>query len=200
MKPTYKWSFETPEEEKELIQKYLDGDGTAFGPLYHKYKAIFYWMARKWYPSLIHEDLEDMSLEFLGRISQKLHLYDPNRAQVNTWMTRCIRYYLIEWGNRKSTRERGIEIPGLLQKSREGDYELDIPTDHDMIGDISYRNILRSIYQTLGPEDTRIFELHYLQGHSQARTGKILGLDPNTMWYRIKKIRKQLGHLNPYRE
>ena len=73
----------------------------------------------------------------------------------------------------------------------------EVPYHEDILEDISYRHILRTIYDTLGPEDTRIFELHFLQGHNQVRTGKILGLSRASMWYRVKKIRENLKFLDP---
>ena len=48
------------------------------------------------------------------------------------------------------------------------------------------------IKKKLEGEDWRIFELHFLQGYTQLETGEKLGLREDTMWYRVKKIRKKL--------
>ena len=198
MRKQYKWVKSTPQQEKKYIEEYLNGKSTSFSPLYHKYKAIFYTMARKWYPNLVHDDLEDMSLEFLGKISQKLDKYDPSKAQVSTWITQCMRNFLIEWGRRKINRKRhNHTLTGLLLKGVNGEYDMYLESDDDPFEDISYRSILKRIYEILGTEDTRIFELHFLQGYSQEKVGEMMNLTRGTMWYRIKKIRTQLAELNP---
>jgi RNA polymerase sigma factor (sigma-70 family) len=197
MKKQYKWPYTSADDEKQLVKQYVQGQSECFGPLYHKYKGIFYWTLKKWYPNMPHHEKEDLSLEFLGHISQKLDLYDPDKSQVNTWMTMCIRNFLTGYSRRASTRDRWREVD--MEIHHNGSIiDADVAYQQaDALDDISYRSVLRQIYQTLGPEDTRIFELHFLQGHSQVRTGKILGLERATMWYRIQKIRKNLKFLDP---
>jgi len=196
MRKQYKWSFKSPDEEKALVKRYLDGESECFAPLYHKYKGVFYWTLKKWYPKMPHHEKEDLSLEFLGRISQKLHLYNPDKSQVATWMTMCIKNFLVSYSRRPSTRERWRETD--MEIHHNGIIiDADVGYHDNILEDISYRNILRLIYERLGPEETRIFELHFLQGHTQVRTGKILGLSRETMWYRVQKIRKRLKFLDP---
>ena len=46
--------------------------------------------------------------------------------------------------------------------------------------------------KTLGPVETRIFQEHFINGLNQRETAEILELNPDTMWYRVAKIRKKL--------
>ena len=196
MRKQYKWSFKSPDEEKEMVRRYLLGESECFAPLYHKYKGVFYWTLKRWYPKMPHHEKEDLSLEFLGRISQKLHLYNPVKSQLATWMTMCIKNFLVSYSRRPSTREKW-RLTDMEIHHNNDILNYEVPYHEDILDDISYRHILRTIYDTLGPEDTKIFELHFLQGHNQVRTGKILGLSRATMWYRVKKIRQNLKFLDP---
>ena len=67
-----------------------------------------------------------------------------------------------------------------------------ITTDEDILKTVSYLNIIKLIKDRLCDDDWKIFELHFLQGYNQSETGNMLGLREDTMWFRIKRIRKRL--------
>ena len=58
--------------------------------IHYHYKAIFFSNIKKWYPdSYKNDEIQDMSMEFLGRMAFKLHLYNPASTTYvkNFWAT-----------------------------------------------------------------------------------------------------------------
>jgi RNA polymerase sigma factor (sigma-70 family) len=179
-------------EEEKLLKRYLSGDNTAFGPLYERYKSIYFYHVNKQLPFLPMEEKEDLSIDFLGRISGNLHKYDKEKSLFRTWMTRCMLYHLNQYRNKKSTREKYL-TEYISKENRDNEiYDITIVSDENPLEKVSYLNIIKLIKGMLGELDWKIFELHFLQGHSQSETGKRLDLRPDTMWYKIKQIRKKL--------
>lgn len=179
-------------EEEELIEKYLTGDNRAFGPLYYRYRNLFFYFIHKQHPKLSMDDKEDLAIEFLGSISGKLHMYDKEKSLFRTWMTQCIINFLIQYRNTKWVQKNKITA-SISNKNEKGySWEDSISSNENPLDRVSYRNIIRLIKKKLEGEDWKIFELHFLQGYTQLETGKKLGLREDTMWYRIKKIRKKL--------
>ena len=179
-------------EEEELLHRYLNGDNRAFGPLYYKYRSLMFYHIHKQLPRLSNEDKEDLAVDFLALISTKLHMYDKEKSLFRTWMTNCMLNHLSEYRNKKSTRQQKI-THSLTSNNSDGDsYDLHIVSDEDPLKAVSYLNIIKLIKDRLCDEDWKIFELHFLQGYNQEETGARLGLREDTMWFRIKRLRKRL--------
>ena len=180
------------EEEEGLLQRYLNGDNTAFGPLYYRYRSLFLYHLNKQLNYLNKEDKEDLAIDFLGKISSKLNLYDKEKSLFRTWITNCILNYLKEYKNKKSTKEKKITDSIKTNNSDDEYYDTYITSDEDTLKTVSYLNIIKLIKDRLCDDDWKIFELHFLQGYNQSETGNILKLREDTMWFRIKRIRKRL--------
>jgi len=178
--------------EEDLLHRYLNGDNRAFGPLYYRYRSIFLYHINKQLPKSTKEDREDLAIEFLSYISTKLHLYDNEKSLFRTWMNNCMLNYLSEYRNKKSTRNRKI-TDSITANNSDGDtYDIPVLSDDDPLKTVSYLNIIKLIKDKLCEEDWKIFELHFLQGYNQFETGERLNLREDTMWFRIKRIRKRL--------
>lgn len=179
-------------EEEILLDRYLNGDNTAFGPLYYRYRGLVLFYLNKRLSYLNTEDKEDLAIDFLGRISSKLNLYDKEKSLFRTWMASCIVNFIMEYKNKKSTREQKITDSITRDNSDDEYYDISIISDDDASKTVSYLNIIKLIKERLCDNDWKIFELHFLQGYNQAETGERLGLREDTMWFRIKRIRHRL--------
>jgi len=180
------------EEEEELLKRYLEGDNRAFGPLYYRYRNLFFYYINKQYPTLPGHEKEDLAIEFLTRMSTKLHKYDKEKSLFRTWMSSCILNFLGEYRGRKWS-EKNKKTISISNKTENGStWEDHFSSDDDPLHNVNYLNIIKLIKERLCGEDWKIFELHFLQGYSQLETGEKLGLRKDTMWYKIKKIRNKL--------
>jgi len=183
-----KHRYTTNQEDKELVQQYLDGDTRAFNPLFYKYKKIFFYNIYKWCAGQYDKDtVEDMAMEFLGKISTKLHLYDPEKAMFSTWITNSMRNFSMEYANRKNGKP--------VKNSRNiDDVVYNVPSEPSIFEKLCQRGLIKRMISILGSEDAKIFNEVFVNGLSQMDTAKKLNLPTNTMWYRVKKIREKLSH------
>lgn len=183
---------EQQEEEIILLYKYLNGDNRAFGPLYYRYRNLFLYYVNKQLSYLNKEDKEDLAMDFLSKICTKLHTYDKEKSLFRTWVTNCILNHLNEYRNKKSTREKKITDPIITNNSDDESYDTYITSNEDTLKSVSYLNIIKLIKDRLCDDDWKIFELHFIQGYNQMETGNMLNLREDTMWFRVKRIRKKL--------
>ena len=180
------------QEEEILLERYLNGDNTAFSPLYYKYRTIFLYHLNKQLYHINKEDKEDLAIDFLGKISSKLYMYDKEKSLFRTWMTNCILNHLNEYRNKKSTKDKKNTDSIINNNSDDESYDITINSDEDTLKTVNYLNIIKLIKDRLCDDDWKIFELHFIQGYNQMETGNILNLREDTMWFKIKRIRKRL--------
>jgi len=188
-----KYVYNDNETDAKLVKKYLEGDSTAFTPLFHKYKPIFFSNVIKWYGDNNYEieEIKDMSMEFLGRISSKLHLYDSEKSTVSTWITNSMRNFMIEYWKRKKDKPiKGVsfdDIPDLIVKGN----------IYEEIELKSHRKLIRKMLESLGYEDTKIFNDIFIKGKTQTQVAKELGIGCSTLEYRVRRVKKRLEKFRP---
>lgn len=188
-----KFEYTTNEEDKVLVNEYLLGNPKAFNKLFHKYRKIFLYNVQRWYGGAYDEETkQDMMIEFLGKISKKMHLYDPNKSQVLTWMTQSMRNFMIEFWNRKGGKKvKGISID---------DVNLDFRTEeivHKKLEAQTHRKIIKKMLASLGHEDTKMFNEIFIKGRTQAEVGREMGIKRSTFGYRFQRLKKRLEKFKP---
>tara|TARA_R110002020_G_scaffold138469_2_gene308500 strand:+ start:3093 stop:3686 length:594 start_codon:yes stop_codon:yes gene_type:complete len=189
--------YNSSEEEKELVKKYLNGDTRAFTPLFKRYKPIFFTNVIKWYGNnnYNNEEIEDMAMEFLGRISSKLYLYDSKKSIFGTWITNSMRNFMIEYHKRKGRQKR---IPN--QKKISFDEVITEPSVNEIYKNIeikSYRKLIKMMVESLGSDDTRIFNEIFLKGRTQSEVAREMGIGASTLEYRVKRVKRRLERFRP---
>ena len=191
-----KYVYLTQEEEIGLVKNYLEGDTQSFGPLFQKYQMIFYTKIKEWYGSAYKdpEEVNDMAIEFLGKISKKLHMYDSEKAQFNTWMTKSMRYFIMEYWNKKQRQKRIKQTESLDRHHSMADPSADIDKQMELKG---HRKLIREMLESLGPEDTRMFNEVLVKGESMAETARKMGVKYSTFEYRFKRLKRRLEKFRP---
>jgi len=183
--------------DEELVKKYLKGDSRAFTPLFKKYKPIFFTNVIKWYGNnnYNNEEIEDMAMEFLGRISSKLHLYDSEKSIFGTWITNSMKNFMIECYRRKSRQKR---IPN--NKKISFDEIITEPSINETYKNIeikTYRKLIKMMVESLGSEDTRIFNEIFLKGRVKSEVAREMGIRYNTLEYRVNRVKRRLEKFRP---
>jgi len=188
-----KYVYNDDETEKKLVKNFLNGDNEAFTPLFYRYKAIFFSNVNTWYPhSYAPEEIQDMSMEFLGRIAFKLHLYDPEKAEFATWITNSMKNFMIEYWKRK----KGKPIHSKYLEDIDRDFVVEEQITK-RIENKAHRALIRVMIESLGVEDTRIFNEIFLKGRTQTDVAKELGIKRSTFEYRVKRVKKRLAKFKP---
>ncbi|MAZ30849.1 MAG: hypothetical protein CMP57_02010 [Flavobacteriales bacterium] len=191
-----KYVYLTKEEELELVNSYLKGNTKSFGPLFQKYQMVFYKKIKDWYGKAYSdpEEVNDMAIDFLGRISKKLHLYDSKKAQFNTWMTRSMKNFTVEYWNKKQRQKRIKNTERLDKHYGLADPSADLDKQLELKG---HRKLIREMLESLGPEDTRMFNEVLVKGESMAETARKMGIKYSTFEYRFKRLKRRLEKFRP---
>jgi len=193
MKVVKKYVYNDEKSEKELVKRFLEGENEAFTPLFYRYKALFFTNIKKWYPTAYNtEEIQDMSMEFLGRIAFKLHLYNAEKAQFNTWMVNSMKNYMIEYWKRKKGKP--------VHSSFLEDVDIDFGVEEKITKGIenkAHRKLIKRMIESLGVEDTRIFNEIFIKGRTQTSVAKEMGIKRSTFEYRVKRVKKRLEKFKP---
>ena len=191
-----KYVYLTQDEEETLIAKYLKGNTLAFGPLFQKYQMIFYKNIKTWYGSAYNdpEEVNDMAIDFLGKISKKLHKYDSTKAQFNTWMTTSMRNFIMEYWTKKNSQKRIKDTESLDEVQGMIDPTADIHKQMELKG---HRKLIREMLESLGPEDTKMFNEVLVKGESMSKTARKMGIKYSTFEYRFRRLKRRLEKFRP---
>jgi len=185
--------YTSNEEDKILVQEYLLGKPRGFYKLFHKYRKIFLYNVQKWYGGAYDEETkQDMMIEFLGRISKKMHLYDPEKSQVSTWMTNAMRNFMIEFWRRKG----GKKVKGLSFDEVDFDFRIE-ETVHKKIEMKAHRRIIKEMLASLGHEDTKMFNEVFIKGRKQSEVCREMGMKRSTFGYRFQRLKRRLEKFKP---
>ena len=189
---TENYTYNSNNTDAELVKKYLNGDSNAFTPLFNKYKPIFFSNVMKWYSSKYDvEEVQDMAMEFLGRISSKLHLYDSEKSTVSTWITNSMKNFIIEyWKRKKGKPINGVSLEDIPEPTTRENIYREIESKF-------YRKLIKKMIESLGSEDTRIFNEVFLKGRNQTDVAKELNIKRSTFEYRVKRVKKRLEKFRP---
>ena len=188
-----KYYYMTADEEKELVVNTLKGVPQSFTPLFHKYKAIFFHNVKKQYPDYYGiDEIQDMAMEFLGRISTKLDLYNPEKAQFSTWITNSMKNFTIEYYHRK----KGKPIKGKPFEDVKRTLIASESTSKYMERK-GYQNLIQIMKDSLGEEDTHIFEEFFVKGITKKELAKEMGLNRTTLDYRTNRLKRRLDKFKP---
>jgi RNA polymerase sigma factor (sigma-70 family) len=201
----YKYSYQSHDEEKVLVKSILEGNSKDFEPLFHKYKGIFFSNLMKWYPNYYSEQEGlDMSMEFLGMIFTKLYKYNPKKSVFGTWITNCMRNFMI--GHyRKHNKKSAIKCKSFEEMfivDKEGKTSnFDIPVEENAIKFIEikrYGELIMEIMECLDPLEYIIVSELFFKGRSKKEVSKLVGLKRTTLDYRIKRMRKKIEKYKPF--
>ena len=191
-----KYTYLTQQEEEDLVEKYLNGNTKSFAPLFQKYRMIFYKNIKKWYGSAYKdpEEVNDMAIDFLGKMSKNLDKYDSEKGRFGTWMTNSMRYFIIENWNKKQRQKRIKQTESLDRHHGMADPSADIDKQIELKG---HRKLIREMLESLGPEDTRMFNEVLVKGESMAETARKMGIKYSTFEYRFKRLKRRLEKFRP---
>jgi RNA polymerase sigma factor (sigma-70 family) len=201
----YKYSYHSHNEEKKIVESILDGNSNDFEPLFHKYKGIFFSNLMKWYPNYYSEQEGlDMAMEFLEMIFTKLHTYNPKKSVFGTWITNCMRNFMI--GHyRKMNKKSNLKYKSfeeIFNIDKDGNVSsFDIPVEENatkLIEIKRYKILLNKIIECLDPLEYIIVSELFFNGRTIKEVAEIVGLKRTTLDYRLKRMRKKIEKYKPF--
>lgn len=141
------------------------------------HKPFFLSFLTKKLPYTSFEDKEDIIQEGLSRAAANLESYNPNIAEMSTWIMRIIQNYAIEWHRfnhrEKRRKSRTVSLNAELNADGESLENLipiwDSPDDERL-------EIIRAQLETLPDVQRRLVELSYFQHLSISEIAPLLNL------------------------
>lgn len=186
----------THDEDKALVVQALSGSNRAYSILAEKYKPILYTAVRRRLGNSIREEeAEDIVMAVMGRAFVSLHLYDPEKSKLFTWMIACLHNHIT--GKPKGKRRIGGAFYGGIPTE-------DISTAYDVSDDDAMLEadrtqaikLLRMLVDKLPPECAQAIKLKYFREMSYEEIASEMGIKVGDVWYRIKKGRDILRKLS----
>jgi RNA polymerase sigma-70 factor (ECF subfamily) len=183
--------FQTLSDEALLVLIARRHDD-ALHELYNRYHRLVFSLALTVVNQ--HATAEEITLDVFTRVWQKAESYQPDRAQVNTWLTSIARNHAIDVLRRQSTRAH-------FQTVSWADAPPDIvPTAEDPADSahlLLLQQRVRAAVAQLPPDQQEALALAYFKGHSHRQIADLLDVPLGTIKTRIRSALKKLRETIP---
>jgi RNA polymerase sigma-70 factor (ECF subfamily) len=168
---------ETSEHEKEIFDRFLSGDDSAFLRLYELHnQRIFIYCVKIINDTAASKDITHSVWEkIIGLRDKTMAIENPAGFMLRIARNLCRDYERHRRFQRKLTEVSESEYPVVLQSELTSEEEIVIEA-------------LKML-----PEQTReILVLHYYSGYSFQEIAGMLGKSPNAIWTRVSRAREAL--------
>ena len=172
------------QSDRDLVQRYRDGDRAAFTELMTRYQRPVYNAAF----GVLHsvEDARDITQEVFLKVAERLNEYDP-QFKFFSWIYRiALNESLNLQRHNNRTDPRDVEI-GL----RAGDSA----NPEKQVGDEQLSQRIRSAMMRMSDNDRNVLLLRHFSECSYEEIGQILDLDGKTVKSRLFESRQHLRGL-----
>jgi len=174
--------------DEALLALVARGDEEAFRALFRRYAGSFLALARRM--GLDGAAGEDVVQEAMIRIWQKAKEFDPRRGSARAFLLTLGHHAAVDEVRRRAAR------PVPLEPDPEAEEGFDLPgpgLDEEAHLD---RARLHRALKALSPEERRVLETLYYQGHTHQEAARLLGIPLGTLktWARraLSKLKEVL--------
>jgi RNA polymerase sigma-70 factor, ECF subfamily len=166
--------------DEELMRRLAGGDVSALAPLYERYAALIFAIARE---SLDRPTAEEIVQDVVVAIWRKARTYDPARGPVRPWLLQTARLRVINELRRRGRRPATISDPRDLQLSAVPD---DAPEPDEAIWQDFRRTAIQEAVAALPDAQRQALRLAFFDGLSHTQVADFLGLPLGTAKTRIR--------------
>jgi RNA polymerase sigma-70 factor (ECF subfamily) len=170
-----------------LVQRTASGDWEAFTTLYTMTSSKLF--GRMLYMTNFAHACEDLLQEVYLLVWRRAGQYQPDRAQVTTWLTTIARNRTLDW-----LRSQGAGVDGRTLDQDPEILELAAGTDapEDLADMESSRTALTSCLNELGAQQRQVIFLAYVKGHTHAELAAQLDTALGTVKSWVRRGLQQL--------
>lgn len=178
--------------DEELMRRLAEGDVSALAPLYERYAALVFAIARE---SLDTPAAEEIVQDVAVAIWRKARTYDPARGPVRPWLLQTARTRVINELRRRGRRPATVSDPRDLQLAAVPD---DAPEPDEAIWRDYRRAAVQAAVEALPDAQRQALRLAFFEELSHAQVADFLGLPLGTAKTRIRSGMQRLqGALRP---
>lgn len=166
------------DEDMNLVQRFLSGDGDAFDKLYTRYYEKVFVIARGVLMDV--DDASDATQECFQKIYSNLHRFD-GRSRLSTWIFRIAVNSAIQVSRRLKYRRRHHPLSEAIDLEAASKIQTHPHSDR-----------LQEAMASLRPEDRAILTLFYWENLSITQISETLGCRENAAKTRLYRARERL--------
>jgi RNA polymerase sigma-70 factor (ECF subfamily) len=168
-------------EEKRLIEDFLNGNEAAFNILVRNYQNKIYWFARRMLGN--HSDADEVTQEVLITLYEKLHTF-KFESSLSTWIYKITSSKSLNLIRKQKVREY-FSLDTVFNQSSDGDILKDLESKEKL-------ELVEKALSKLPSKQRQIFVLRHFEGLSYKEiseiTGKAVGTLKTNYFHAINKI------------
>ncbi len=175
----------------ELHRRVAAGDRQAFEELYRRYSASAYGLALR----VIGQDAlaQEVTHDAFLALWRAPEAFDPARGAFRAFFLSLVHHRAVDAVRREERLRRRTERASNLEPVRGEDVAEDVVETAYLA---SRRGEIRQALATLPPDQRKVIELAYFDGHTQARIAELLDVPVGTVKTRtlaaMRKLRRAL--------
>ena len=174
--------------DKQLIQRTLDGDDTAFAELVEKHQKQVH--ALVWRKIGDFHTAEEITQDTFLKAYQKLGTLKKPQRFVG-WLYVIATNCCNTWLEKKHLRKQLLEDNDITQ-SEETTYTEYVLQEKERITAETQRDVVKKLLAKLGESERTIMTLHYFGEMSCTEIGAFLGVSANTVKSRLRRAQQRL--------
>lgn len=167
-------------EDKDLINRAVDGDSDAFEGLVNAYYETMFKMAFKWCSS--PRDAEDITQEACIKLARGIGSYNGS-SKFTSWLYRLVINTAKDWYKSQKRHPDGSELLEV------------IAAEDSSADDRVYASQVWAEIHKLPDAQKETLILVAAQGLSHKEVAKLYGVKESTISWRIHEARKKLNHI-----
>ncbi|MEX0747054.1 MAG: sigma-70 family RNA polymerase sigma factor [Rhodothermales bacterium] len=182
---------ESSEQDRELVERALEGDEGAYGDLVEKYRNALYHHIRR----IVRDksEVDDLVQETFIKAFSALESYSSQFA-FSTWLYKIATNHAIDFLRKKKLRTHSIDKPIL---TKEGEMEMELPDttyrpDRHIVED-QRRTLIQEAIDALPPKYYRVIVLRHQHEKSYEEIASELDLPLGTVKAHIFRARELLN-------
>lgn len=173
-------NFKIHYNEDELLQAISLGNTKAFEALYQSYKKVLFGITYR----ILGGDppAQDVFQESMMNVWHKIHLFDPTKGTLFTWLLNICRNHAIDHLRTKAHRTKALSLGSLSA----------LPSADNLPGE--YWGIREAVAK-LDDSKRILIEMAYFEGYSQTEIAENLDIPLGTVKSRIRAAMLELRML-----
>ena len=145
--------------------------------LYKKYKPLVRHLIKKRIPA---GEREDVCQDIFMKIFRNMHLYDPTKSCLSTWITMIAKYAILDCIR---TYYRKIKFEDKITAKEDLSRNLEAVDNKDLI---------EKIKSVVSPEEFEMIKLRYMTGMTGCEMAKVTGLKYRNSVYHCDQIKNKI--------